>query len=112
METFPYDVQSEQASPDRNILISTFENRSEERRVKDSKVLGKIQISSPSLVEADRDSWMTFFLTTVGGARDDFKYVTVDKTEYIVRLSKGSLTCQAHGGYWTVRASLEIQREA
>jgi hypothetical protein len=91
-----------------DVLISKFENNTEQRRLKnENKVVG-FKITTPALTKAQMQTYRTFFITKYG-ALEQFTFTSpFDDTEYNVRFEPDSFQTTYSIGVFTINFELKI----
>lgn len=75
-KTFSFQTLSVVRNPKANVLVSRFENGSEQRRKKGSRAMGTFRVRSLLLRRSEAVEWYNFFFGASGtfGALESFNY--------------------------------------
>ena len=111
MADFTLDIGSIEESFDYPILISSFEDQSEQRRtVTDKRMLG-FKVTSPVLTKAGWTAYKSFYTSKLGGLTKFTFESPIDETTYTVRFVPGSFTTKFGGGLRVCSFELKVLDE-
>ena len=93
---------------DYNVLVSDFEDANvEQRRLKSTNKIISLQITTPPLLESEKDDVVDFF-DARNGKYDDFLYTNpIDDVQYRVRFAR-ELSTNYAAAHWIISIELKV----
>jgi len=94
--------------PDFNVIISEFENGSEQRRLRHARPVGSFKITTPVLTKDQMLAYRNYF-TNHYGALNSFTFTSpFDNVQYTVRFEPGSFSNKYEGGCFQCSFQLKV----
>jgi len=111
LATFSLDIQSVEEVLDYPVLVSRFEQQSEQRRLKVSKKVIGFKCQGPNCIKSEMQEYRAFYVAR-SGALDGFYYTSpFDDEQYTVRFAPGSFKAQYSGGTFKVSWNFQVINE-
>lgn len=100
MATFSLDIEVLEEVLNQSVLVSTFEDQTEQRRLKTAKEIMGFRAESPNLTKTQMQAYRDFF-NARDGALTAFEYTSpLDDTTYDVRFGEGGMRTSFRDGYY------------
>ncbi len=108
MADWTLPLQSVSEKRDHFVLITPFEEMSEQRLKISSHIPHRLKCKSPALTATQATAYETFF-DSKGGAESSFTFdLYRDSVTYLVRFIPGTFELIQRKGYWTCQFELKV----